>query len=80
MLLASRNLCSAWKFVKDLPAEQLEVTIEQSKKQFKGFELAGKTLGIVGLGNIGVKVANAANNLGMQVFVYDPSISVNRAW
>lgn len=82
MLLASRNICQAWDYVQHLKSneKELEHSIEQNKKQFLGFELLGKTLGVVGLGSVGVKVANAAMNLGMRVIGYDPTISVNRAW
>jgi len=82
MLLASRNICQAWQYVNELQSdgEQLEKEVEQGKKQFVGFELLGKTLGVIGLGSVGVKVANAAINLGMRVIGYDPTISVNRAW
>lgn len=80
MLLACRNICQAWNFVRDLKANELEKEVEQAKKQFVGFELQGKTLGVIGLGSVGVKVANAALHLGMQVVGYDPTISVNRAW
>ena len=82
MLLASRNICQAWHYVNHLQQSEhdLHHEIEKNKKQFIGFELMGKTIGIVGLGSIGVKVANAAESLGMQVIGYDPTITVNRAW
>lgn len=82
MLLASRNICQAWNYASHLKSsgEQLENEIEQNKKQFVGFEIQGKTLGVIGLGSVGVKVANAAINLGMHVIGFDPTISVNRAW
>lgn len=82
MLLASRHLCQAWEYVRELKGsdEELNTAIERDKKQFIGTELLGKTLGIVGLGSIGVRVANAAIHLGMRVIGYDPTISVNRAW
>lgn len=82
MLIASRNLCQAWDYVNHLESsgDALEKEIEQYKKHFVGFELMGKTLGIIGLGSIGVKVANAALSLGMNVIGYDPTISVSRAW
>ena len=82
MLLASRHICKGWDYVNHLQSvgQELEKEIEQAKKQFVGRELLGKTLGIVGLGSIGVKVANAAISLGMKVIGYDPTISVNRAW
>lgn len=82
MLLASRNICQAWNYVHTLKYEDVDMhkEIEQNKKQFVGFELVGKRLGVIGLGSIGVKVANAALNLGMKVIGYDPDITVNRAW
>jgi len=80
MLLACRNICSAWEYVQQLKSESMEKQIEENKKKFAGFELMGKTLGVIGLGSIGVKVANSAMNLGMSVIGYDPTITVNRAW
>ncbi|SRR5579883_934322 len=82
MLLASRNICQAWKYVDDLKKNDgnMNQQIEQDKKKFVGFEIMGKTLGVVGLGSIGVKVANAAINLGMNVIGFDPTITVHRAW
>lgn len=83
MLLASRNICAAWDFANRLEAtsnEELNKTVENAKKQFAGFELPGRTLGLIGLGNIGVRVANAAIGLGMKVIGYDPAISVQHAW
>jgi D-3-phosphoglycerate dehydrogenase / 2-oxoglutarate reductase len=82
MLLASRNICQAWNYVSQLkiPDAELDKQIEKDKKQFVGFELMGKTLGVVGLGSIGVKVANAAMHLGMRVIGFDPTITVSRAW
>lgn len=83
MLLASRNICQGWDYVRQLTEkddEQIHARIEQDKKQFAGFELMGKTLGVIGLGSIGVKVANAALGLGMRVIGYDPTITVSRAW
>lgn len=82
MLLASRNVCQAWDYVRQLESSgaELDREIEKNKKQFSGVELMGKTLGVIGLGSIGVKVANAALSLGMQVVGYDPTITVSRAW
>ena len=80
MLLASRNICQGWSYVKELPLENLKSTVEDGKKQYAGSELPGKTLGIVGLGAIGVEIANAASMLGMDVIGYDPSISKKNAW
>jgi len=82
MLLSCRNICQAWNYVShiNVSADQLDAEVEKNKKQFVGFELMGKTLGIIGLGSIGVKVANAAISLGMNVIGHDPTITVNRAW
>src|SRR3989344_2517453 len=82
MLLASRHICEAWNYVNQLNGSgpELDKEIEANKKQFAGFELMGKTLGLIGLGSVGVKVANAAISLGMHVVGYDPTITVNRAW
>ena len=82
ILMAARNLCQAWSFVRDLSGEgeALEAQVEAGKKRFVGFELPGRTLGVVGLGAIGVEVANAAHLLGMRVLGYDPQITVQRAW
>ncbi len=82
MLLACRNLCQAWDYVCKMTGddEHIHLQVEKDKKQFAGFELPGKTLGVIGLGNIGVKVANAARALGMRVIGYDPTITVKQAW
>lgn len=82
MLLACRHICPAWQYVLNLKgnAAEFETQVEKGKKQFAGYELYGRTLGIVGLGAIGVRVANAALGLGMQVIGYDPVISVKQAW
>ena len=82
LFLAARNLCPAWRFVEslDLEGAALEHAVEKGKKQFVGRELPGRTLGVVGLGAIGVKVANAARGLGMRVVGHDPEITVQRAW
>lgn len=82
MLIASRNLFSALMYLDQLNEndESMHQKIESEKKQFIGFELRGKTLGVIGLGSIGVKVANAALSLGMKVIGYDPTITVHRAW
>lgn len=82
MLLASRHICAAWNYVQQLSVDKntFNEAIEKNKKQFVGFELTGKTLGVIGLGNVGVKVANAALGLGMKVIGYDPALSVNKAW
>ncbi|WP_319381519.1 phosphoglycerate dehydrogenase [Thiomicrorhabdus sp.] len=82
MLMAARNLYPAAEFVRqlDLKTDNPSVLIESGKKRFSGFELAGKKLGVIGLGAIGVKVANAGFALGMEVYGYDPVISVHHAW
>jgi D-3-phosphoglycerate dehydrogenase len=82
MLVASRNLCPAWAFARDLEGEDAEINkaVEAGKKNFAGFELPGRTLGVIGLGAIGVQVANAAMALGMRVVGFDPQITVRRAW
>lgn len=82
MLMASRNLAPALRFVAALdPAgKDMEKAVEEGKKAFAGFELAGHTLGIIGLGKIGCLVADAAIKLGMQVLGYDPHITVEAAW
>ena len=81
MLLAARNVIPAVHWVaahKDAPDIAKEA--ERGKKQFVGFELPGRTLGVIGLGAIGVQVANAALGLGLNVVGFDPGISVEHAW
>jgi D-3-phosphoglycerate dehydrogenase len=82
MLLAARNLPAALRFVATLDAHapDLEHAVEHGKKAYAGFELAGHTLGVVGLGKIGCLVADAAIKLGMDVMGYDPHITVDAAW
>lgn len=82
MLMAARNLGEAQRFVRGLDpaAQDLEHAIEDGKKAFAGFELAGQTLGVIGLGKVGSMVADAAIKLGMQVLGYDPDITVEAAW
>lgn len=81
MLIAARNLDSALAFVGGLDrGDHLHDKVEAEKKRFVGSELAGKTLGVVGLGAIGVKVANAARALGMRVLGFDPHMTVDGAW
>jgi D-3-phosphoglycerate dehydrogenase len=82
MLLAARNIGQAWLFARELEGDDAAIhqAVEAGKKQFVGFELPGRTLGVIGLGAIGVKVANAARSLGMRVVGYDPTITVQRAW
>lgn len=82
LLLAARNICQAWEAACTLAGtdEDLKREVEAQKKRFVGIELPGRTLGVIGLGSIGVQVANAALALGMRVIGYDPQITVNRAW
>ena len=81
MLLASRDILGGVNYVlsdKDNP--DIAKAAEKEKKKFAGTEIQGKKLGIIGLGAIGVKVANVAKHLGMEVYGYDPYVSVNAAW
>ncbi|NLG74844.1 MAG: phosphoglycerate dehydrogenase [Xanthomonadaceae bacterium] len=82
LFLAARNICQAWEYVRSLKGSdhELEVAVEKGKKKFVGYELPGRTLGVIGLGAIGVEVANAAHSLGMRVLGFDPQITVRRAW
>ena len=81
MLLASRDIVGGIEWLeKQESTEDLPKRVEKQKQQFAGNEINGKKLGIIGLGAIGVMVANAAVNLGMKVFGYDPFISVQAAW
>lgn len=82
MLLACRNILQAWEFGRQLDGDNdsIHAAVEKGKKQFIGFELPGKTLGVVGLGAIGVQVANSAEALSMNVIGFDPKITVERAW
>ncbi len=81
MLLASRDIVGSNAWVKEnKDDENIAKTAEKAKKNFAGTELAGKKLGVIGLGAIGIKVANTATHLGMEVYGYDPYISVNSAW
>ena len=82
LLMAARNLPQALDYVRSLKSagDELDKAVESGKKQFVGFELPNRTLGVVGLGAIGVEVANAALKLGMNVLGYDPSITVQHAW
>ena len=82
MLLTARNLAPALRFVAalDPAAAGMEQAVEEGKKAFAGFELAGHTLGIVGLGKVGCLVADAAIKLGMEVHGFDPHITVDAAW
>jgi len=82
MLLASRNICEAWDYTRNLKmrGDELKRAVESGKKQYAGFELPGRTIGIVGLGSIGRLVAHACISLGMKVIGYDPMLTVDGAW
>ena len=82
MLIAARHIAPALRFTAalDTAAPDLEQRIEDGKKAFAGYELAGRTLGVVGLGKVGALVAEAAIKLGMQVLGHDPEITVDAAW
>ena len=82
LFLGARHIGPALEFVRtlELAGDELEAAVEQGKKRFVGHELPGRVLGVVGLGAIGVEVANAAHLLGMRVLGYDPQITVQRAW
>src|SRR5512141_870320 len=82
LFLAARNICRAWGYVRELDGDDhaIEEAVEKGKKKFVGYELPGRTLGVVGLGAIGVEVANAALALRMKALGYDPKITVQRAW
>jgi len=82
MLMACRNLCYAWDYSRNLQGDDKAIhkLVEAGKKKFAGFELPGRTLGVIGLGAIGRSVANTAIELGMNVIGYDPGITVEGAW
>ena len=81
LLLASRDIIGGIAWCQDNKGdENISKTVEKSKKAFAGGEIKGKKLGVIGLGAIGAEVANAAAALGMEVYGYDPYISVNAAW
>jgi len=82
MLMGCRNLGQAWDFARNLEGtdDAINKDVEAGKKNFGGFELPGRTLGVVGLGAIGRYVANAAIDLGMNVIGFDPGITVEGAW
>ncbi|MGN0345964.1 MAG: phosphoglycerate dehydrogenase [Lachnospiraceae bacterium] len=81
LLLASRDIVGGIDWVKSAAQdENIAKAAEKEKKKFAGTEIEGKKLGVIGLGAIGVKVANAAAALGMEVYGYDPYLSVNAAW
>ncbi len=82
VLLSARNVPAALGFVRNLTGDDAEfsVAVERGKKAFVGWELPDRTLGVIGLGSIGVSVANAAAALGMKVLGYDPHITIEHAW
>jgi len=82
LFIAARNLIAAHEYVRGLKeeGEALSKAVESGKKRFVGYELPGRTLGVIGLGAIGVEVANAALGLDMKVIGFDPKITVERAW
>ncbi len=82
LLISSRRVIPAIEWAKTLKGNGAEVTklVEKGKSAFVGPEIKGKNLGVIGLGAIGVQVANAANHLGMHVYGYDPFLSINSAW
>ncbi len=82
LLTAARSLASGAAFSRSLEGTDAEIekAVEKGKKQFVGFELPGRTIGVIGLGAIGVLVANAAVAMGMRVIGYDPKVTVERAW
>ena len=81
MLIASRDIIGGVEWVRANAGDpEIAKLTEKTKKKFAGTEIAGKKLGIIGLGAIGVRVANAARNLGMEVYGYDPYLSVDAAW
>lgn len=81
LVLSSRNVVKAAEWAKTLKGQgDIRKLVEKGKGQFVGPELSGKKLGVIGLGAIGVKVANMATHLGMSVYGYDPYISIDAAW
>jgi len=82
MLLACRNICQAWQYAANVEGtdEEQNKAVEAGKKKYVGYELPGRTLGVVGLGAIGVEIANVAVALGMRVVGFDPTITVKSAW
>ena len=81
ILIAARNINEAINYVDDIQnSKSLKLDIEKGKKQYVGYELPNKTIGIIGLGAIGVKVANTCLDLGMNVIGFDPMMTVDNAW
>lgn len=82
LLLACRHICTAWDFARGLQGSDAEISkaVEAGKKNFAGFELPGRTLGVIGLGAIGRNVANVGVAMGMKVVGFDPGLTVEGAW
>ena len=81
LMLASRDLMGGYNWVKENAADpNIAKSVEKAKSKFAGSEIEGKKLGVIGLGAIGAKVANVAVSLGMEVYGYDPFVSVDAAW
>jgi D-3-phosphoglycerate dehydrogenase / 2-oxoglutarate reductase len=82
MLLACRNICQAWQYAANVEGsdDEQNKAVEAGKKKYVGYELPGRTLGVIGLGAIGVEIANVAVALGMRVVGFDPTITVKSAW
>jgi len=82
MLLSSRNICQAWDYARGLTGDDAQIgkDVEAGKKKYVGYELPGKVLGVIGLGAIGVQIANIAHDLGMRVLGFDPQMTVKSAW
>lgn len=82
MLMSARNVLGAWHYVETLTStgKDLKKEVEAGKKKFKGIELPGRKLGVIGLGAVGVNVANAAQGLGMAVSGFDPAMTIHNAW
>lgn len=82
MLMSARHIGPAWEFARNQEGSDAEISkaVEAGKKKFGGFELPGKTLGVVGLGAIGRAVAQVAEDLGMNVIGFDPGLTIEGAW
>jgi D-3-phosphoglycerate dehydrogenase len=80
LIIAGRNLAEALQYTGDLSGDNMKASVEAGKKKFVGSELTGKTLGVIGLGAIGYRVANAGVDLDMKVLGYDPAMTVRNAW
>lgn len=80
LLLSARDYIAANTWVNKLTGDDIPKQVEAGKKQFAGSEIAGKTLGVIGLGAIGARIANDARRLGMNILGYDPYVSIEAAW